>query len=85
MEMLKRLGGAFTRQGLEVAYNSPYSGGYITQRYGPGLMARGLLAVQIELNKGLFLDLASQQLIPPRLEEVRQRVRGALEEFAAGL
>jgi N-formylglutamate amidohydrolase len=85
MEMLERLGEAFSRQGLEVAYNKPYSGGYITQRYGPGLLARGLMAAQIELNKGLYLDLDSQQLIAPRLADLRRRVRGALEEFAAGL
>ncbi|MFH1034888.1 MAG: N-formylglutamate amidohydrolase [Pseudomonadota bacterium] len=85
MEMLERLGGALAGQGLRVAYNTPYSGGYITRRYGPGLMARGIMAAQLELNKGLYLDMESQRLIPPRLEDLRQRVSQALSEFAAGL
>ncbi len=85
MEMLRRLGQALTAQGLEVAYNTPYSGGFITRHYGPALMARGLMAAQVELNKGLYLDLERQELIASRLDQVRRRVRGALMEFAAGL
>lgn len=85
MEMLKRLGQAIADQGFEVAYNTPYSGGFITRHYGPGLKARGVMAAQIELNKAMYLDLARQELIAPRLEEVRRRLQEALGRFAAGL
>lgn len=85
MEMLERLGGELAAQGLEVAHNTPYSGGYITRHYGPALMARGIMAAQIELNKALYLDMDRQELIPGRLEDVRRRVGEAIRRFAGGL
>jgi len=40
--------------GYEVQMNRPYAGGYITEHYGrPG---RNVHAVQLELNRGLYLD-----------------------------
>ncbi|MBI4799321.1 MAG: N-formylglutamate amidohydrolase [Desulfarculus sp.] len=85
MDVLERLGGELAAQGFQVAYNTPYSGGFITRHYGPGLKARGIMAAQVELNKALYLDLQRQELIAGRLEDVRQRVGRALERFAAGL
>jgi N-formylglutamate amidohydrolase len=47
------------RLGYEVARNAPYAGGYTTQRYGsPGL---GVHALQVEINRGLYLDEATLQ------------------------
>ncbi|MBI5523240.1 MAG: N-formylglutamate amidohydrolase [Desulfarculus sp.] len=85
MEMLERLGGELVARGFEVAYNTPYSGGFITRHHGPGLKARGIMAAQVELNKALYLDLQRQELIAGRLEDVRRRVEAALRSFAAGL
>lgn len=45
---------AFEAAGFVVARNAPFAGGYITQRYGRP--ARGLNAVQIEIDRGLYLD-----------------------------
>jgi N-formylglutamate amidohydrolase len=43
-----------TALGYEVQMNRPYAGGYITENYGrPG---RDVHAVQIEINRGLYLD-----------------------------
>jgi N-formylglutamate amidohydrolase len=40
--------------GYTVAHNKPYAGGHITEFYGhPG---RGFHALQIEINRGLYLD-----------------------------
>ncbi|MCE7030291.1 N-formylglutamate amidohydrolase [Jiella avicenniae] len=40
--------------GFDVARNKPYAGGYITEHYGqPG---RGLHAIQVEINRGLYAD-----------------------------
>src|SRR5690606_2641059 len=40
--------------GYTVAHNKPYAGGFITEHYGrPG---RGLHALQIEINRGLYMD-----------------------------
>jgi N-formylglutamate deformylase len=45
---------ALARMGYVVLRNKPYAGGYITEQYGtPGL---GLHTLQIEINRGLYLD-----------------------------
>ena len=46
----KRLSGA----GFSVVRNSPYAGGYTTALYGRG--AAGCHALQIEINRSLYLD-----------------------------
>jgi len=43
-----------TRLGYAVLRNKPYAGGYITEQYGTP--AEGLHTVQIEINRGLYLD-----------------------------
>jgi N-formylglutamate amidohydrolase len=43
-----------TALGYEVHMNRPYAGGYITEHYGRP--AREVHAVQIEINRGLYLD-----------------------------
>ena len=43
--------------GYRVTRNTPYAGGYTTEHYGqPGRRAH---ALQIEINRGLYLDEAS--------------------------
>lgn len=46
----------FRRGGLTVTRNAPYAGGYTTRRYGRP--KRGVHALQIEINRGLYLDEA---------------------------
>ncbi len=47
---------AFRSAGFDVARNTPFAGGYITQAYGkPNL---GTHAVQIEINRALYMDEA---------------------------
>jgi N-formylglutamate amidohydrolase len=66
------------RLGYTVARNRPYAGGYITQAYGrPG---RGLHALQIEINRGLYLD---ERSISPL--KGFGALRDSLEAFAADL
>jgi len=45
---------ALEHQGFRVARNAPYAGGYTTQLYGRP--ARGRHALQIEINRALYLD-----------------------------
>jgi N-formylglutamate amidohydrolase len=40
--------------GYTVAHNKPYAGGFITEHYGRP--ARGLHAIQIEVNRGLYMN-----------------------------
>jgi N-formylglutamate amidohydrolase len=45
------------RSGFEVQVNRPYAGGFITEHYGsPG---QGVHALQVEINRALYLDEAS--------------------------
>jgi N-formylglutamate amidohydrolase len=46
--------GALRASGLVVRRNKPYAGGYITEHYGAP--ASGRHALQIEINRGLYLD-----------------------------
>jgi N-formylglutamate amidohydrolase len=49
--------GALSAMGYKVAHNKPYAGGYITEFYGRP--ARGFHALQVEINRGLYLDEAT--------------------------
>ena len=48
--------------GYLVAANKPYAGGFITEHYGRP--AKGLHAVQIEVNRGLYVDEQTLQKKP---------------------
>lgn len=65
--------------GLSVSWNHPYSGGFITRSYGD---ARGpRQAVQIELNRALYMD-GQTRLDPARAATLRGQI-GALGRFLA--
>ena len=44
----------FADRGYSVTRNKPYAGGFITEHYGRPL--KGLHSVQIEINRGLYLN-----------------------------
>ncbi|MBB6467200.1 N-formylglutamate amidohydrolase [Aminobacter carboxidus] len=46
--------GLLAAMGYAVAHNKPYAGGFITEHYGRP--ARKLHALQIEINRGLYMD-----------------------------
>ena len=50
---------AFERLGYVVALNSPYAGGYTTQTWGRP--TEGFHALQIELDRGLYLDESTME------------------------
>jgi N-formylglutamate amidohydrolase len=45
---------SFRNLGFNVGRNSPYAGGHTTSLYGKP--ATGLHAIQVEINRGLYLD-----------------------------
>lgn len=55
-ELLACVTGHFKRAGLRVAINDPYAGGYTTQAHGAP--ASGVHAVQIEIDRALYMDPA---------------------------
>ncbi len=70
---------AFTDAGFEVARNAPFAGGYITRHYGaPG---RGVHALQIEIDRSLYMD-ESRIALRPDFEEIRARISGVLTTLA---
>jgi N-formylglutamate amidohydrolase len=48
---------ALALRGAQVQLNRPYAGGYITEHYGRPY--RGVHAIQLEINRGLYLDEAT--------------------------
>ncbi|MDI1287524.1 MAG: N-formylglutamate amidohydrolase [Reyranella sp.] len=62
------------KRGLRVLRNQPYAGGFTTQRYGRPALARH--ALQIEINRALYMDEARLERLP---------TAGVLERVMAGL
>lgn len=65
---------SYEQAGFEVAYNWPYKGGRVTETYGKP--AEGQHAIQVELNRDIYMDEITKQLKP--LAEPREQSRGAL-------
>ena len=75
----------FAATGHEVHVNRPYAGGFITEHYGrPG---RGYHALQVEINRALYLDEATFERSKgfDRLAETLARVFGRLVDEFPGL
>ena len=68
----------FEAQGWRVALNVPYAGGYSTERWGRP--DKGFEAIQVEINRALYLDEATLQLSAdyPRFGRALNRVIAAL-------
>ena len=70
--------GLFRRAGFRVARNAPFAGGYLTHRYGRP--RRGYHAVQVEIDRALYLDEARVEPSPGYAD-----FRAALEPVISGL
>lgn len=68
---LSRLvGDRFAAAGYTVRPNDPYMGGYITRHHGrPG---RGIHAIQIEVNRDLYMDERTFAFLPNKAAPLRQ-------------
>jgi N-formylglutamate deformylase len=77
--IVDRIEAAFTRAGLVVTRNTPFAGAYIAQAYGRP--ARGRHAVQIEIDRALYMN---ERLIRPNgnFEAFRRLMRGVIREIA---
>jgi len=77
--VVDRVEQAFVAQGFRVARNTPFAGAYIAQAYGRP--ARGQHAVQVELDRALYMD--EKRIIPNRdFDAVRIAVRAAVGQIA---
>jgi N-formylglutamate amidohydrolase len=76
----------FRAEGLTIARNAPYAGGFITQNYGSSTFGQN--ALQIEINRALYMDertfAKTRQFGPLRtvIEKVLESLLAALTEFA---
>jgi N-formylglutamate amidohydrolase len=83
--VLQEMKALLENEGFSVSLNRPYSGGFITRHYGPGLMRKGGFAVQIEVNQGLYIDPENRRLLPEETAEASARILKALESVAERL
>ncbi|MBN8996219.1 MAG: N-formylglutamate amidohydrolase [Rhizobiales bacterium] len=85
-ELTDALAHGLTRLGYSVSRNKPYAGGFITEHYGQP--RGGLHAMQVEVNRALYMDEQSFEKSAgfARLAADLDRLIGDLAgEFAAGL
>jgi N-formylglutamate deformylase len=66
---------AFIAAGFKLARNTPYAGGHTTAQYGH--VGGGVHALQIEINRGIYLD-EEKVAKTPAFEAVRRRLTDAL-------
>jgi N-formylglutamate amidohydrolase len=83
--VMREMKNLLENEGFSVSLNRPYRGGFITCRYGPGLMRKGGLAVQIEVNQGLYIDAGADKPSPEKTAEVSARILKVLEKIAERL
>ncbi|BCH58373.1 N-formylglutamate amidohydrolase [Agrobacterium vitis] len=71
--------------GFTAVRNKPYAGGFITEHYGRP--ARGLHALQIEINRALYVDEATLEKRPDfaSLAAVLSRFIGQMAELSKGI
>jgi N-formylglutamate amidohydrolase len=69
----------FRKLGFETTRNRPYAGGYITEHYGAP--ASDLHALQIEINRGLYMD-EQKHLKRPDFEAFSERMATIVERIA---
>jgi N-formylglutamate amidohydrolase len=65
--------------GFSVVRNKPYAGGFITEHYGRP--AKGLHALQIEVNRGLYVDEATL-VKKPDFAVLQTAISAFLENFS---
>ena len=75
-DLIRLAGGQLKALGHVVVLNKPYAGGYITEHYGRP--HEGIHALQVEINRALYMDEASFEKSPGvRPPESRSRAHGA--------
>ncbi len=82
---MRRIKETFEKNGLSVAINDPYSGGFIIRHHGKEAINRGKFAFQIEINQDLFMDPLDRRIVGERLEEVRARITWCMISSLTGL
>lgn len=74
---------SFQSAGFGVSYNWPYKGGRITETYGQP--REGQHAIQVEMNRNLYMDELTKKKKPEAFAEVQKRVMRAVGRIVEGL
>lgn len=74
---------SYARAGLKVGYNWPYFGGRVSEQYGAP--KKGQHAVQVELNRALYMDEESKKLLPEKSQALQKKLEIALQMIVSGL
>ena len=64
--VMDRIEASFRELGFVTVRNNPYAGGFTTEHYGRPL--DGVHVVQIEINRGLYMDESRVSLTPDHVE-----------------
>lgn len=67
---------AYVIAGFKVGYNWPYVGGRVTQQYGKP--SEGQQAIQVELNRALYMDEKTKKIKTAESELVKQKIDKAI-------
>jgi N-formylglutamate deformylase len=78
-EIVDRIEAAFIGAGFAVARNAPFAGAFTTQHYGRP--SRSQHAVQIEIDRALYMDEAAIAPLPS-FAKLRARLRAVVAEIA---
>jgi N-formylglutamate deformylase len=74
---------SYRKAGFEVAYNWPYLGGRVTQTYGKP--EAGQHAIQVEINRALYMDEESKRIIPEKADLLSLKLSAAIRDIHAGI
>lgn len=68
---------SYVRAGFKVAYNWPYFGGRVSEVYGNP--SRGRHAVQVEINRALYMNEETKKYLPEKAEVLQKKLQLALQ------
>ncbi len=74
---------AYETAGFQVRLNWPYLGGRVTQTYGHP--EKGQHCIQVEMNRALYMNEDTKQLIPEKAQVVQEQVFQAVSEIEKGI
>jgi N-formylglutamate deformylase len=74
---------AYVTAGFKVGYNWPYFGGRVSETYGDP--AKNHHAIQVELNRELYMDEKTKKLKPEQAAGVQKKIQVALDSITRQL
>lgn len=74
---------AYCTAGFKVGYNWPYFGGRVTEQYGHP--EKGQHALQVEMNRDLYMNEQNKQLKMEALADIQQKVANAVQHIMTNL